>query len=213
MCQLYNPHKWMFSKSECFYYYNPVFGLDPETSCHFGSAMVACLYYPIDEKTSLPMLDRPLLIESYHFPTDNALKTRVCEYLVGPYEQEKEKVFGKISNVIRVGDFNLFKDHSDYHLQLKLLTTNYKSCNDVMYVYGGINKRMYGTFYPFPHDQTSIEIAKPYIDAPNTSQLDYMFLSNNSNLKCVETVLFESENPDRVEWDHYPLMCTFEYVK
>ena len=73
--------------------------------------------------------------------------------------------------------------------------------------------KLYGTFYPFPHDRAAgFEIEKPTVDSKKTSTLDYVFLSKDARyVEVVDCKLKLSSFDDGVVplTDHLPMHVKF----
>jgi len=224
LAQLYNHHKYEKINTYCFRYYDKIFG-DSSNPPHMGGSLLACLYAPRDEN-GCPILDKQFLIESCHFPLSSEHKMKVIKWLNEDYLIERKRIFGDIFDkhtIIRTGDFNLFKDDLLFDQQKELLTLDYNEVTTPN-LKDEFGNKMYGTFYPFPSDTPAngVVIAKPTENVNNTSALDYMFLSKNTQAKLLDcTLITKTFNPtnkgEKITYDekvvplsdHLPLICKF----
>ena len=170
LAHVYYPSKVCLLQTHCFSYYTTVFSKDPHAPPHMGGSMIAALYAPVNAITNLPDMDKKFLVESYHFPLDNNLKSKVIEWINHEYPIQRDHVFGfdTSKNIIRVGDFNTFSDdpfHQEHMSKLLGLRDEYLRIAKHMTSFSDPNKVLYGTFMPFPHDITPVNIIRPDKDA------------------------------------------------
>jgi endonuclease/exonuclease/phosphatase family metal-dependent hydrolase len=220
-------------RAHCFRFYD-LFN-NSESVPTAGCAVLCVLYCLRDPVTGIPDMTRQFLVESYHFPMAGAHKLRISEYLRdgGVFSVQRAGVFTECGlnsdniPIVRTGDFNLFKDEATYAATYDNMTAGYEDVTTPHLTDESEDnpRRMYGTFYPFPHDTPAVVIARPTENAPNTSMLDFMFLKYSTRIRCVRSyVITATCNPsakdERVTFDertqplsdHLPLVGVFEYL-
>lgn len=214
--QLYDSQKVVKVQSHAFHYCKDVFGSDTSHP-HLGTLLVATVYAPKDSK-GVPIMDKQFIVESCHFPLLEDHKIRIAKWLDEEYPIERARVFGACANelpVIRTGDFNTFKDKTEtYAQQMHYLTNGFDIVSGSPVSYEDETIRLYGTFYPFPHDIVpGITIEKPTVDSKNTSVLDYMFLSKSSKYIVPGKCRLMVQPYDTVPLtDHLPMFVGFKLL-
>jgi hypothetical protein len=210
LAQIYNASKFVVVNAHTFHYYNAVFG-SPVSKPHAGTAFLAVEYAPIIQ--GVPDMHKTFIVETCHFPLAETHKNAVCLWMVENELAELDRVFGNVKDktIIRTGDFNTFRDKEDHKLQLKLLTTNgFVDVSQDKRNKQDFNEKVYGTFYPFPWDQTPIPIGSP-TDKEAHSCLDYFFMKSNpgkaeAGICTVDMMTFENgKHKDTPMSDHFPI--------
>lgn len=197
LCQLYDDKKLIKIQSHAFWYYPELFGkFDPP---HLGGMILAVLYEIIN------MPDNFILVESFHLPLQEQLKTQASEWIKNKYPIERNKVFGDIQNIVRSGDFNTFKDKETWKYQYECFSHDMIPATEKMFDENTGNQ-LYGTFYPFPHD-FCVPITLPNEEGTNHSVTDYMFCQGN--IKPIKCALTWNGLDLRLS-DHLPMKTTFE---
>jgi hypothetical protein len=224
LAQFYDPTKLLKVKSYTFEYDKGLFGKVNSNS--LGGIILACMYVPLmDEKPDYSMA---FLVESCHLPINDEQKTKVLKWIDMFYSAYRDNVFGDIAlhySVIRCGDFNIFRDSASYSAQYSLLTSTFEDVSTDNLIEKSSHDKMYGTFYPFPHDIVQgIKIAKPTENSKSTSVTDYFLINRFSdrNIKFVSCYLDTytySDKENEVNTydektipvsDHIPLFCNFK---
>lgn len=185
----------------------------PESAPNMGGSYLFVEYAPRNAN-GIPDLDRKFSVATVHFPLQEHHKLLSAKYF--------NKETSQLPDVL-VGDFNLFKDDNLYSQIYDEILVNFRDViTDNLVNQNG--EKMYGTFYPFPHDLPPVPILHPNLQKQDgvegePSHLDYVFISKNSKLKSgqckVLTYTYNESNPDEV-WtydettfpisDHLPLL-------
>lgn len=221
IAQIYDHLKVENIKSHFFRFYDIFTENPPDAGC-----AVLCTLYCLKNDLGISDQTKKFFVESYHFPMGGEHKLKISQFLMSEYLDRKRKVFADSESipVIRVGDFNLFKDDSTFSSTYDNLTKDYidVSTPNLQDEFGG---KIYGTFFPFPHDNPPVKIAKPNENDPNTSVLDYFFLKKNCGVTLTKCIAITStnnpENPSEVMTydtttiplsDHIPLLGFFKFI-
>ncbi len=202
LCQLYDASVLHKRQTHMFWYYEKVFGINEPP--HFGTMVLACQYELVEHPGLF------IIVESFHLPCNKEQKEDVCHWIVTEYPKERRRVFKSVENIIRIGDFNNFKDEDTSDIQLQDISKNMRLASGTM-LDRDTKTPLYGTFYPFPHDACSVPIEKPDIKSIHNSVLDYAFYKSNGVLKPNKCTLFWScDDLDRVRLsDHLPMEVSF----
>lgn len=180
------------------YRFYHVFG-DEAPQPAMGGAILVVQYAPkLSDGTA--DLKNTFLVESCHMPIVETHKLQACKWLKEEYPEERSRVFGSVTNIVRVGDFNTFMDKPESSEQIELLTAQLKHVNKSMTVaqedLKPTDTTIEHTFVPFPHD------CKP--DVPKQSFLDYVFVSGG--IEVVGEVLALQIPTTIPISDHLPLV-------
>lgn len=207
LAQVYNTERVTLLDSGVNHYYEQVFG-DPTSPPAMGGCYIWGKYAP-NRPDGFPDLTKTFVVKSFHLPFANDDKTKVCEYLCRALHTKDPPPV-----VIAVGDFNFFRDDKDHALHLQLWDKNFQNVSEQRLVSYQTGKRMFGTFWPFPHDVPPVKLDLPTEDSKHTSVLDHVFLSRGSETKLLSETcrLVEPTDYAHPEWDHLPLFFSFKWT-
>lgn len=158
--------------------YKQVFGVEAEEDApHFGACTLTVTYAPLID--GLPCHTSQFAVTTHHFHLDEQAKLNAAHAIAVDtgVSQSSEPA----ARSVHIGDFNLFRDGASYDkIRHELTRELFDATAQLQDQFG---KPMYGTFFPFPHDKPPVPIARPEENSPNTSRLDYAFVSRNVTVR------------------------------
>ncbi len=217
--QIYDNTKLYKIESKIIPYYQIMYE-SAEAAPHMGGSYLYVKYAFRDDE-GFPDPNKTFSVGTVHFPLPETHKLIAAKYF---------NIDGALLPDILIGDFNLFKDDKlfqDIYCELTKNFIDVMVTDKLLKLTDQNNNKLYGTFYPFPHDNPPIPILPPNVEKTenivgNHSQLDYVFLNKKSNI-IFDNVMgmtntFNSEKIDEV-WsfdsstfplsDHLPLVAKF----
>lgn len=167
LAQLYRPGRVMLLRGVA---RNTVQGVADKETVELTT--LHCTYAPLRPSDRTPDVEeRGFVVETVHLMpvAPEETKLRAARLLDAPATSN--------SVVIRIGDFNTFRDKPENGQLMACLTRDFRDITTGKLTDRSTGAPMYGTFYPFPHDRQFGPVSPPDTDAPTTSFLDYVFLS------------------------------------
>lgn len=210
LCQLYDHKKLIKIKSHCFDYSAEVFK-SKTAQPHFGTMVLVCEYALLND------ISKTFIVELMHLPIRDDHKNVISQWLKDVYPELRNKIFGD-KDIIRVGDFNTFKDSKHHDYQYDNISCGFNAItNYVSHEDPSVN--VYGSFFPFVTDVIpGVKIDSPLVNSNNISIVDHIFYKGNfvlvNSCRCLSNFNGTINNFDGMMpiSDHLPAVVTFMWL-